>query len=165
MTLSQGEKAADFELWALESNKVWRLGDVLSRGPVLLVFVKESCPTCQFALPLVDRIFGNYPDSRVSIVTIAQDEPEVAYQMVHDLRLKLPVLLDRDPYPVSESYGFGFVPAFFYVGHEGKLEHVIEGFAREELKQMNEKIARANGLGSPISFIEPGEDVPFFRPG
>lgn len=184
MTLNRGDIAPDFGLPVLQatpvlaggvlaepisgepaSGEIWTLRDLLSRGPALLIFVKESCPTCQFALPFVDRIYRNYPDSKVRLVVIAQEEPDLANEMVQDLKLRIPVLLDRDPYPVSEEYGVTFVPTFFYITPDGTVETVIESFAREELNALNEKIARDNGLGSAIPFYKPGEDVPFFRPG
>ncbi len=178
MILRPGDPAPDFELPQLvsaastaaplirkgQAPQQWRLAHALSRGPALLVFAKESCPTCQFALPLIDRIHRNYAHSKVSLVTIAQEDSAEAGRMVEDLSLQMPVLLDEDPYPVSELYGIAYVPTLFYARPDGEIDQVMEGFAREELREINERIAGLGGC-SPIPFYRAEEGVPPFRPG
>lgn len=171
MILQPGNRAPDFQLPLLgrESSEQtgeahWQLGQALKGGAALLIFVKESCPTCQFALPLLDRIYQNYPGSQVAVVGIFQEIEPAAKRMVRELSIHMPVLLDEDPYPVSEQYELSFVPTFYYINQEGKIEQVIESFAREELREVNEKVARASDR-SPIPFFRPEEAVPFFRPG
>ena len=67
--LSAGSKAPVFSLLDLNGSPR-SLAEILSRGPVLLVFYKISCPTCQFTLPFLERIAkGSLP-----IVTISQDD-------------------------------------------------------------------------------------------
>ena len=178
MILTPGDLAPDFELPQLpplgaahpasasrdQLPQQWRLARALRQGPVLLLFVKENCPTCQFALPFIDRIYRNYTGSKVGLITIAQEDSSGAGKMVGDLSLEMPVLLDQDPYPVSELYGISYVPTSFYARPDGEIEQVVEGFAREELREINEKIARLSGH-SPIPFYSAEEGVPFFRPG
>lgn len=183
MILRRGEPAPDFELRLLqrsgseteasldpsaageiEAPQYWQLRDALSLGPVLLVFVKESCPTCEFALPLIDRIYRNYPDSKVSMVTVAQEDAKGAAKIVQEWRIQMPVVLDEDPYAVGEEYGVCYVPTFFYI-HSGRvIEQVVESFAREEIQALNARIAQFNGV-APIPFYGADEDVPLFRPG
>lgn len=174
MTLKPGDSAPDFELPLLpkiaavddaeQPAEFRRLLDLLIQGPALLAFVKESCPTCQYALPFVDRIYRNYPESKVSLVVIAQEDGSMARKMVEGWGIQMPVLLDEEPFAVSQQYDLSFVPTFFYVTQEGEVETVVESFAREELRVMNEKIAQFSGL-HPIPFFKPEEDVPPFRPG
>ena len=52
--LSAGKTAPDFRLKSRD-NKEFSLADALTRGPVLLVFFKVSCPTCQYAFPFYER--------------------------------------------------------------------------------------------------------------
>ena len=173
-TLKPGDRAPDFQLPVLDHQTRSRhlreelnhvsLRDLLILGPSLLVFVKESCPTCQYALPLVDRIYQNYPDSKSSIYVIAQEEGPVAGRMVESLNLQTPVLLDRAPYAVSEQYGLVFVPTLFYVNCDREIENIAESFEREELNTVNQKIAEFNGR-SVLPVVKETEDVPAFRPG
>ena len=174
MTLKPGDQAPDFELQWISGNaemegsegvsELRGLSNLLKDGPALLVFVKEGCPTCEYSLPLVDRMRQNYPKSDVSIVAIAQESMFTALKMAEDWEIHMPVLLDQNPYTVSEDYGIHFVPTFFYVGQDARIRDIVESFAREELKAINEKIAHLSGL-DPISFFSPEEDVPPFRPG
>ncbi len=174
MILKAGDGAPDFELPVLTGKgevdhskgvpELQTLKDLLGRGSALLVFVKEDCPTCEYALPLVDRIYQNYPGSKASIVVIAQEGVFAALKMVQDWGIHMPVLLDQDPFVVSEDYGLEFVPTFFSVAQDGRIERSFESFAREELKTINEVIARLSGA-TPIPFFTAQEGVPAFRPG
>ena len=174
MTLKPGDQAPDFELqWisgdaegkdSEEVSELRSLRSLVKDGPALLVFVKEGCPTCEYSLPLVDRIRRNYPKLGVSIVAIAQESMFTGLKMAEDWEIQMPILLDQNPYTVSEEYGIRFVPTFFYVGEDGRIRDIIESFAREELKAINEKIARLSSL-DPIPFFSAEEDVPPFRPG
>ena len=174
MILKPGDQAPDFELqWISgdaevdpsdEVSALRSLSGLLKDGPALLAFVKEGCPTCEYSLPLVDRIRENYPKSGASIVAIAQESMFAALKMAKDWEVQMPILLDQNPYTVSEEYGIHFVPTFFYVGQDGRIRDIVESFAREELKAINEKIGRLSGL-DPIPFFSAQEDVPPFRPG
>ena len=90
----------------------WRLADGLARGPVLLMFVKVGCPTCEYSLPLIDRIFRNYPQSSVSMV-VAQERESGARRLIREGDLHLTVGLDSSPHSIGESYGVSYVPTFF----------------------------------------------------
>lgn len=168
MTLKPGELAPDFQLELVldilqRQGRVVSLQDTIEKGPALLVFAKESCPTCQFCLPFVQRIYQNYLDLEVSLVVIVQESLSAAQAMIHGLGLHMSVLLDED-FSVSENYQIEFVPAFFYVGQDGKIKRVVESFARRELVEINEEIAKAKGV-DPLPFFTADEVVPAFRPG
>jgi peroxiredoxin len=169
MLLKVGDPAPNFQLPLLQAGdssvqECQSLSDLLAQGPVLLMFVKAGCPTCQLALPLIDRIYRNYPDAHTSVVVVAQEGQPVAAQMVRDLWLHMAVLLDDAPYSVSSEYGLAYVPTFFYVEQDSKIRQVVESFARADLQTINERIARANDK-LPVPFFSPEEDVPEFRPG
>ncbi len=75
MTLKPGDQAPNFGLqWISgetevensdEVSELRTLTNLLKDGPALLVFVKDGCPTCEYSLPLVDRIRENYPKSEL----------------------------------------------------------------------------------------------------
>ena len=48
--LTIGAKAPEFDLKTLDGKR-FSLSDELAHRPVVLVFFKVSCPTCQYALP------------------------------------------------------------------------------------------------------------------
>jgi len=172
--LKPGDHAPDFELALVAGadaenvepgSKSLKLEELVAKGPALLVFVKEGCPTCQYTLPFLERMYQSYPQSRVSLVVIAQEEASVAGKMVHNFGIPTtPLLLDPEPFTVSEQYQLAFVPTFFYVGQDGKIERVFESFDREELRSLNEAVALANEL-PPCPLFAEEEGVPPFRPG
>ena len=53
--LSAGKAAPEFTLEKMDGGK-FDLREVLSRGPVLAVFFKISCPVCQFTFPYLQRL-------------------------------------------------------------------------------------------------------------
>ena len=71
--LERGTTAPDFNLQAMDG-KQFSLREALARGPVLAAFFKISCPTCQYALPFLQRIYGFYGRSdQVANVHLADE--------------------------------------------------------------------------------------------
>ena len=169
MTLKPGDQAPDFELPILSAGdgnsgkeKTWRLAEKLAQGAVFLVFAKESCPTCSYGLPFMDRIGARCNGAPLSAAFVAQDDPVAAARMSRDWKLSTTLLLDEEPHPVSERFGLIFVPSGFWINREGVVENAFESFHREELKEIYRKAAA--GFDPPPLF-GPEEFVPAFRPG
>ncbi len=169
MTLRPGAEAPDFELELLGEPDVpgagrRSLGQLLAEGPLLLIFAKSSCPTCQWCLPLLDRMHRNYGGGGVSVAAILQDSESQARWFQQDSQLSMPVLREAEPYPVSEAYEVRFVPTSYYVSPEGVIEVSIESFERESFKDVNARLAGT--AGKPVEpLFHPSEGIPAFRPG
>jgi peroxiredoxin len=73
--LGKGSTAPDFSLTSLDG-KPFSLRDALARGPVVLIFFKISCPTCQYALPFYERLFQAYKNQHVMLVGVSQNNAE-----------------------------------------------------------------------------------------
>ncbi len=71
--LRVGAKAPEFELKTLDDGK-FALSQELGSGPVVLAFFKVSCPTCQYALPFLERLYVAYAKNGVTLVGISQNE-------------------------------------------------------------------------------------------
>ncbi len=169
MPLKPEDKAPDFRLPLLagsggRAEPYWSLQDSLKNGPAFLVFVKATCPTCAFAAPFVDRIFRSYPEVSASVVLIAQEDGDAAARMSNAWGLQMVVLFDSSPYPVSGSYGLSFVPSGFFVSQSGVIENSFESFEREEMREINRKLALRAGR-APADIFPAKEGVPPFRPG
>ena len=54
--LQVGKSAPHFELAAIDG-KSYSLQEGLKRGPVLAAFFKVNCPTCQYTLPFLERLY------------------------------------------------------------------------------------------------------------
>src|SRR5438552_14736351 len=69
--LAPGTKAPEFELKALDGER-FSLNEELAGAPVVLVFFKVSCPTCQYALPFFERLYKAYGHKGVALVGVSQ---------------------------------------------------------------------------------------------
>jgi peroxiredoxin len=127
--------------------------------PALIVFGHRDCATTRMVLPFVDRIHRRRP-ADASVIAVFQDDPGSARELVEDLDLALPVLLESDPYPVAAELGLRSVPTLLLVDTQGRITRAAEGFRRDEM----EALAHAVGMVGPL-FTEADASVPARRPG
>jgi peroxiredoxin len=152
--LAIGIEAPDFEL-KTAAGQFRRLSEELARKPVVLVFYKAGCSTCQFTFPFIQQIY-----SRVGKVApwtlwaISEDDPDetLAFARQHGLTFEL--LIDEHPYAVSAAYGLHNVPAIFIVQKNGTISLSDFGFAKDSLNQI---------AGFP--FFTSDDGLPSSRPG
>jgi peroxiredoxin len=162
--LTVGTKAPDFELRAMDGRR-FVLRDELALGPVVLVFFKASCPTCQYALPFYERLERAYGHSGVRIIGVSQNDPKQTVAFTKEFGLTFPVLLDEtDTYPVSNAYGLTNVPTLFWIAQDGQIEVSSVAWVKGEFEEVGRKMAAARNL-PPASVFKAGEDVRDFRAG
>jgi peroxiredoxin len=162
--LTVGAKAPEFELNTLEGKR-FLLGDELARGPVVLVFFKVSCPTCQYALPFFERLHKAYQDKGVTLVGISQNNAKETAAFNLEFGITFPVLLDdTNSYPVSNAYGLTNVPTIFWIAQDGEIEVSSVGWVKADFAEINRRLAEA-GKQAPAVVFKPGEDVRDFRAG
>jgi peroxiredoxin len=162
--LSVGKAAPDFTLKTLDG-KHFSLKEALTRGPVVLVFFKVSCPTCQYALPFYERLFKTYKNKQVTLVGVSQNDAKDTAAFAREFGLTLPLLLDDTrTYPVSNSYGLANVPTVFWIGSDGEIEITSIGWSKPDFEKVNQQLAEAGNLVAAPMF-QPGEDVRDYRAG
>ena len=162
--LSAGKAAPEFTLEKMDGGK-FNLREALSRGPVLAVFFKISCPVCQFALPYVERLYKAYAGKNATIVGVSQNNKNDTAAFVREYRLTLPVVVDdTSSYPVSNAYGLTNVPTLFWVERDGEIGLSSVGWSRTDMEQINRLLAEA-GRAERAAIFSPGENVPDFRAG
>lgn len=127
----------------------------------LLVFFKESCPTCRLILPRLEALRRAYPEPGWRILGIGQDPPDALSAFLQALGLSLPVIADG-AFASSAAYRLTHVPTLFLIQPDGRIDHITVGFAREDLEAISRKIARY--LQQPPRSITQDGD-PAFRPG
>jgi peroxiredoxin len=127
-----------------------------------LVFYKFSCPTCQLALPYINKIYEAYGND-VRFIAIAQDNAEKTEQFAKDYGLTLPLLLDETPYPVSRQYQLVSVPSIFLINPDHTIRYSGEGFVKQELMNLADVIAEKTS--KPQIELFGNESVPEFKPG
>jgi peroxiredoxin len=170
--LPAGTKAPDFSLPAVVGGRVdgkeggkFSLQSALQQGPVLAAFFKVSCPVCQYTFPFLERIHKAHGDKKIKIVGISQNDKGETAAFLKEYGVTFPTLLD-DPngYAVSNAYGLTNVPTLFLIGQDGKIEITSVGWVKQEVEDINRKLAAAHQTKLPPIFL-PGEDVSAFRAG
>ena len=162
--LEAGARAPQFELLAMDGSK-FSLQDALTRGPVLAVFFKISCPTCQYALPYFERIYKIYGKGKLSIVGISQNEKKDTAEFMKKYGVTFPMLLDdTKTFPISNAYGLTNVPSVFWISEDGEIEISSVGWSRQDFEEIVEKAASANGQ-APKPVFQPAEQIADFRAG
>ncbi len=162
--LATGAKAPAFDLKTLDGKR-FSLSDQLARGPVVLVFFKVSCPTCQYALPFYERLYKAYGHKGVTLVGISQNDAKETAAFNKEFGITLPVLLDDTrSYPASNAFGLTNVPSIFWIAQDGEIEVSSVGWLKADFEEINRRMAEA-GKATPTLVFKPGEDVRDFRAG
>lgn len=158
-TLTAGQHAPDFRLENLAGSAETTLGELLKQGPVFLAFFKVSCPTCQYTLPYLERMFQGRAKSGAGMFAVSQDDAESTREFHHEFGITIPTLLDsaRFGYPASNAYGLSHVPSMFFVERDGKISWSSVGFVRNDLEALGEKLG--------VHAFQAGERVPEMKSG
>jgi peroxiredoxin len=129
-------------------------------GPVALFFYKVTCPTCQMAAPVAERVALAHTQKLVGVV---QDPPERSDAFAQEYRTTFPSVTDVEPYDVSNAYGIRVVPTLFVIERD-KVVDVVESWDRDGWNRISAYLGSATGSPSePIS--TKGDGLPPFRPG
>jgi peroxiredoxin len=163
--LISGKLAPDFTLSTTDGNQV-HLHDILQRGPVVLAFFKISCPVCQFAFPLYDRLAHAHPDSAATFLGISQNGARDTKAFAREYGVTFPIAIDDEAngFAVSNAYGLTNVPTVFYIAPGGEVEVSSVGWSKAEVDEISAKLAALREQNSPVLW-RAGEDVPAFRAG
>lgn len=152
--LAAGDLAPDFELPGLDG-RAWSLRAALQTGPVLVVFFKIACETCQFTLPFLQKFTAT---DNLRLIAVSQDDAPDTKAFLEHFQLQLPVVLDKAwEYRVSNAYETSFVPSLFLIETDGRISLTAEGFRRRELEELGAR------FGVPV--FGGGQTIPTFRPG
>ena len=162
--LAAGTKAPEVELKTMDGKK-FSLQAELARGPVVLVFFKVSCPTCQYALPMFERLHKAYGQRKVTLVGLSQNDSKETTAFMKEFGITFPVLLDDTrSYPASNAYGLTNVPSIFWVAQDGEIELSSVGWVKADFESIHRKIAETEKVSPPMIYT-PGEEVRDFRAG
>ena len=162
--LTAGTHAPEISLPAMDGSR-FSLQDALQRGPVLAAFFKVSCPVCQYTFPYLERLHKSYGDKKITIVGISQNDRRDTTAFLKEYGITFRILLD-DPngYAVSNTYGLTNVPTLFLIGQDGRIEITSVGWVKQEVEDVNRKLAGAQQT-PPLPLFQPGEEISDFRPG
>ena len=162
-TLKAGSAAPHYVLQGM-AGKTYSLSEALERGPVLIVFFKVGCPTCQYTFPFLERFYQQFRASGIQLWAISQDDSHSSQSYAREYGVTFPVLIDEYPYATSHAYGIKYVPTLFLIAPNGAIEFMSDGFAKADLLGMQHWFAKHFRASSPPLFL-PNERVPEFKPG
>jgi peroxiredoxin len=153
--LTEGAEAPDFKLRDLSGLERATSG----HRPILLVFFKVSCPTCQYTFPFLERLWRNRTNRDADVFAVSQDDPESTREFHQEFGITIPTLLDEEEegYPVSNAYRLSHVPSLFWIEPNGRISLSLSGFDKKGLQTLGERLG-----AEPF---EPGESVPEWKPG
>jgi peroxiredoxin len=161
--LAPGAVAPEIALTDLDGRST-TLADALKTGPAIVVFFKISCPTCQFTLPFLQRLYDAYRASNLTFLGISQDASSDTRAFMAEFGLRFRVLIDDRGYPASKAYGLTNVPTVFWIDPEARIRIASVGFSKVDLEKISAHAALAAGMEAQSPFRS-GERVPEFKPG
>src|SRR5271157_728145 len=163
--LEVGTIAPDFVLPIVDGQKV-SLKKLRQSGSVVLAFFKVSCPVCQYAFPLYERVAKVHRDARVTFLGISQNGPPEAKAFAREYGVTFPIAIDNDAnrYAVSNAYGLTNVPTLFYIAPDGEIEVSSVGWSKRDMDEVNAKLAALRGQKASVLW-RAGEAIQDFRAG
>lgn len=121
--------APDFTLTDI-ADKEHRLSDYRGKN-VLLVFWATWCAPCQMEVPGLIELRRTIGESKLAILAISGDKPDVAKKFVADRGINYTVLLDKgnmpEPFGFMRIYSRTGVPCSFFIGPDGKIKLATSG--------------------------------------
>lgn len=155
-----GERAPAVALTGLDE-QMYRLEE--AEGPVLAVFFKISCETCELTFPYLEKLYQTYPQPGWHLWGISQDSAADSRAFAEKHGVTFPILLDKG-WAVSQAYDPEGVPTIFLIGPSGQVMRVVPAFQRTAFNELSAIIA--DQIGAEPVIIAPDDDpAPPFKPG
>lgn len=157
--LPTNSEAPDFSLPDADGSD-FHLRQALRAGSVLLTFFKTNCPTCQYALPFLDRLAAKLAGTAATAVAVSQDIPLESQRFSDEFHYKTRQVFDVEEsrFEVSNAYGLTNVPTVFLIEPDGRIAHTMVSWSKNDVEQIASKLS----VDPPF---EAGEEVLDFRPG
>jgi len=160
--LEAGKAAPEISLPGVQGGR-FSLRQALTRGPLVVVFFKISCPVCQYALPFLERLYRAH-QGKVSLVGVSQNPKKDTEGFLREYSISFPVLLDdTSAYPVSNAYGLTNVPTVFLISSGGEIEVSSVGWSRQNLEEINRRVSKV--AAPPAALFHRGEEIPDYTAG
>jgi peroxiredoxin len=153
-----------FEL-PLTGGGTFSLQEALRDSAVVLAFFKVSCPVCQYAFPLYERLSRTTADGRVKVIGVSQDDEAVTRKFAESYGVTFPIALDdSNRYLVSNAYGLTNVPTLFEIAQDGQIAASIVGWEKAAVEDIYRRYA-TNAHEKPMPLFPPAEAVADFKAG
>ena len=117
------------------------------KGPALVCFVKEDCPTCNTVMPILEALHRQWGE-RLPMLVLGQTEAGNR-ALAENHHLTVPIG-DDSALAVSFAADIDTVPTLFFA-EDGALSQSLQpriGFVRDEWQESLENLARDKGLSA-----------------
>ncbi len=155
--LEIGTVAPPFRLADLDG-KEHSLDELRQSDLLLLVFYHSECPTCRLSVPFIGNLARSVRSDRMKIWGVSQDDSRATVKFAQLSALEMPILIDADPYPVSQAYGLTNVPTLFLIDSTRTILDQCVGFTKADFVRIAQAVARQAGAPAPDIFG--GKEVP-----
>jgi peroxiredoxin len=162
-TLAPGDQAPPFTLDTPDGQR-HDLVDALRRGPVLAVFFKTTCGTCDLLFPYLNHLIEAYGDEGWHLWAVSQESPDRSRDYARRQEVRFPVLVDGPGWPASSAYDPPATPTLFLIAPDGRVEEASAGFSKDDLNAISTRLAAHLGR-PPLTVAEADDGRPSFRPG
>lgn len=154
--LIPGASAPDIQLPDLDGDH-FNLREALSQGPVLVVFFKVSCPTCQMTFPYLQRL-ADALSTNAQIIAISQDDAGDSREFHQRVGVSMRTLIEAAPgFEASNAYGIDHVPSMFLIEQDGTISLSADGFHKLVMEHL--------GGVFGIQMFGERDAIPDMRPG
>ncbi|HKD79775.1 MAG TPA: TlpA disulfide reductase family protein [Candidatus Angelobacter sp.] len=119
----------------------------------VVVFFETDCPTCQLALPYLNRLSRE----SVQVVGLSQDDEASTREFVRQLHINFPVKLDPG-LNMTRAYDPQSVPAFYLIDEQMQVQRMLVGFDKSGLNELADELGQ--GVIAP-----PDDGAPAWKPG
>jgi peroxiredoxin len=161
--LTKGILAPEFCLEGIDGRKY----DLHHPGqtPTLLVFFKNTCPTCILSFPYLQRLYERAEGAPLRFWGISQDSPAETKVFGEQYGVTFPLLCDGTDYPVSNAYALTNVPTLFLLEPDGTVGWTVTGFVKADLEGLAAEFQRRLRIPGVTPLFVASDDVPAMKPG
>lgn len=145
------------------------LGELLGRAgglPLLLIFFKTGCPTCQLLWPYLQKLHALYGGTAVHVAGVCQNSVAEGIAHFSDFgRATFDLLVDPEPgFAASNAFGVEAVPHLVLVSPDAVLAKVLTGWSKREMDALARELARDRRLAERPLF-DPADPVKGWQAG
>jgi peroxiredoxin len=109
-------------------------------------------------MPFIGNLARAVRSERTKIWGVSQDGKNESLKFARASGLEMPILVDADPYPVSQAYGLTNVPTLFLIDSTRTILDQCVGFTKDDFVRIAQAVARNADAPAPDVFA--GKEVP-----
>jgi thiol-disulfide isomerase/thioredoxin len=113
-----------------------------SGRPALICFVKEDCPTCNLAMPVIEAFHKAYGDG-IDVFVPGQTLDGNAL-LTKNHKLTVPIL-DDTALKTAFEYDIDTVPTVYFSNGKGEMLTEVIGFVRDEWQGLDAELSHTSG--------------------